>query len=313
MKAWSPNHWPTRESPHLSLKTESSRDPSSLEGRPGQLVTLLLVQPGPARNCGPPAEEEVGPRAFKSAPSTDPTPGFTQSRSTFPCWGVGTLLSIGPPHPTPPPSARQEEVQHHPPSCQGQQVPRPWDLEQGRGGSALLLGKDSASSSCLQSGQKLASPPAPMGDRTVIFKTAPGWLQVGSPPPSFPSTQETCPWANSYPGSYLAHPSIPGLQEPTQALTPSVNRKNGLEGSYQGLREQGLAAVSPHMSRRQNTSLTAPGRGASLGPPPLLWPKPRPHGRGIGSWTPHTSVWHPGNMASWAGGWRAEALPCEPG
>ena len=78
----------------------------------------------------------MGHRAFKSAPSTDPTPSFTHSPSTFPCWGVGT-----------PP---KEEVQYCPPICQGQQVPCPWGLEQDKGVSALLLSKDSASSSRLQ-------------------------------------------------------------------------------------------------------------------------------------------------------------------
>lgn len=124
MKAWSSTHWPARESPHLSLKTESSRDPPSLEGRRGQSGTLLLVQPGPARNCGPPAEEEVGHRAFKNDPSTDPSPGFTHSPSTFSCWGVGTLLSISP----------RRRCSTTLPAAKASRSPHLRGLEQGRGG-----------------------------------------------------------------------------------------------------------------------------------------------------------------------------------
>ena len=216
MKAWSPNHWPTRESPHLSLKTESSRDPSSLEGRPGQLVTLLLVQPGPARNCGPPAEEEVGPRAFKSAPSTDPTPGFTQSRSTFPCWGVGTLLSIGPPTPPHPPQPDRRRCSTTLPAAKASRSPAPGIWNRAGGVLPFSLAR--------------ILPPAPACNQ------AKSWLPHQPPWGTELSSSRLllagCRWAHHPPPSQAPRRPVPGqtvTQGPTWLTPPSPGFRSPLK------------------------------------------------------------------------------------
>ena len=202
MKAWSPNHWPTRESPHLNLKTESSRDPPSLEGRPGQLVTLLLVQSGPARNCGPPAEEEVGHRAFKSAPSTDPNPVSHTPQAPSPAGGWA------------PPSRRRCSTAL--PSAKASRSPAPGGWNRTRGFLPFSLAR--------------ILPPAP------ACNEAKGWLPHQPPWGTELSSSRLllagCRGAHHPPPSQAARRPVPGqtvTQGPTWLTPPPLGCRSPLK------------------------------------------------------------------------------------
>ena len=99
-----------------------------------------------------------------------------------------------------------------------------------------------------------------------------------------PGGLSVCKWVHSdLPGSCS---SLPGLQEPTQALIPLVNLRNGLGRQLRGAERAGLGCLWFHTSRLQETSLTTPGMGASPGAPT----SPSARGQATppfpGSWTP---------------------------
>lgn len=90
----------------------------------------------------------------------------------------------------------------------------------------------------------------------------------------------------------------------------------GWEGSYEGLKEQGLDACgSTHVKAAvQETSLTTPGMGVSLRAPTSPSARAQATPSFPESWTPHTCVQHhPRSTAFWAGGRRAKASLCDPG
>ena len=90
----------------------------------------------------------------------------------------------------------------------------------------------------------------------------------------------------------------------------------GWEGSYEGLKEQGLDACgSTHVKAAvQETSLTTPGMGVSLRAPtsPSAQAQATPSFLKVGPLIPVYST-HPRSIAFWAGGRRAKASLCDPG